>query len=95
MFAHRLPPGSFAVALVVGLMFVTPVLAATSLHPLALRWDVLVAFVAQHRLGLSFGFAMMGAIAMMLRAASERPQQPPAWLDPMDERNGNGLDVLS
>ena len=34
-------PGSVAVAVVVTLMFVTPVLAATTLHPVGFRWTAL------------------------------------------------------
>ena len=62
-------PGSVALAIVVGLMFVTPVLAATTLHPLAIRWTVLFDFIAAHRFGLVLGFALMIVIALMLRAA--------------------------
>jgi hypothetical protein len=86
-------PGSVAVAIVVGMMFVTPVLAATTIDPLSIRWDVLVAFVRAHQLGLVAGFALMIAIASMLKAAGRRPQPPRASLDAMIAEPGpHGID---
>jgi len=70
-------PGSGAVAIVVGLMFVTPVLAATTLRPLTIRWSTLVAFVSAHQFELMLGFSLMIAIALLLKAAASNPSSPP------------------
>ena len=89
-------PGSVAVALVVGMMFVTPVLAATTIRPLTIRWDLLFAFVRVHQLGLIVGFSLMIAIALMLRAAARYPQSRRTTLDTMLAEPGpHGIDGLA
>ena len=66
-------PGSVVVAIAVALMFVTPVFAATTLRPLTIRWDALVAFVSVHQLALLAGFSLMAGIGLLLK--SQRPAQ--------------------
>jgi hypothetical protein len=72
MFAASSPvrtPGSLAVAIVVGLMFATPLLAALRLGHAGFQWSALVDFVGAHRFGLILGFGLMIAISLLLRAA--------------------------
>lgn len=70
------PPGSIALAIVVALMFATPVLAATTLHPAGFRWAALLAFVSAHQFELILGFSLMIVIALLLKAAtSHRPRR--------------------
>jgi hypothetical protein len=66
-------PASVVIAIAVGLMFVTPVFAATSLRPLAIRWDALIAFVSEHQFALLLGFSLMVVIALSL-TSTQRPQ---------------------
>jgi hypothetical protein len=89
------PPGSVAVAIVVSMMFVTPVLAATTLHPLKIRWGVLLDFVSAHQGALILGFSLMLVIALMLRAA-ETPARPRADVAPaLRDAAPHGLDGLA
>jgi len=66
-------PASAVIAIAVGLMFVTPVFAATSLRPLAIRWDALIAFVSDHQFALLSGFSLMIVFALLL-TSKQRPQ---------------------
>lgn len=92
-------PGSIAVAFVVGLMLVTPGLAATTLHPLTFSWDALLAFVSLHQFELILGFALMIAIALLLKAAAAGPRLPRIDATPLGsmirETAPRGLDGLA
>jgi hypothetical protein len=88
-------PGSVAVAIVVGLMFVTPVLAATTLRPLTISWSALVDFVSVHQFELMLGFGLMIAIALLLKAVAFGPSQPAHPLQIMPDGAPRGVDGLA
>jgi len=67
------PPGSVVIAIAVGLMFGTPVLAATTLSPLTIHWGAVIAFVSAHQVALLLGFSLMVVIALLLKS-QQQPQ---------------------
>jgi len=71
-------PGSVVIGIAVALMFVTPVFAATSLRPLAIRWDALIAFVSAHQFALLLGFSLMIVIALLLKSKHNTQNTSPA-----------------
>ncbi len=71
-------PASVVIAIAVGLLFVTPVFAATSFRPLMIRWDALIAFVSAHQVALLLGFSLMVAIALLLKSRQKAQSPSPA-----------------
>lgn len=89
-------PGSFAVAIVVSLMFVTPVLAATTLRPVSFRWNAFVQFVASHQFALILGFSLMIVIAWLLKTAANVPARSPRRFDLiLADPSPHGIDGLA
>ncbi len=89
-------PGSLAVAIVVGLMFVTPVIAATTLRPLTIRWSALLDFVSAHQFELILGFSLMIAIALLLKATALTTARRSTHVRPiLANRGPRGIDGLA
>jgi hypothetical protein len=88
-------PGSIAVAIVVALMFASPVLAATTLNPVGFKWRALVSFVAAHQFELILGFGLMVAIALLLKAAASNPTRAPTRIESLvPKARPHGIDGL-
>jgi hypothetical protein len=85
--SNRRPPqrthGSVAVAIVVALMFASPVMAAVHVRPFAFDWPALIRFVAIHQFELVLGFGLMIAVALLLKTAAARPPRTTTSIEPL------------
>lgn len=71
-------PGSFVIAIAIGLMFVTPVFAATTLRPLMFDWSASIAFVSAHQFALLLGFSLTIVLALLLKSQQKAQSTSPA-----------------